>query len=508
MTQHSKPRSRTKASKASSVLDHQHEEVQPVLGGFANHLSDNADTEWEDEEDISRSEGKRSSAQPTNSSASNSARSSPRKRRKAGHFTPTRRQTPLPSVPSSPKPASSCIKAEEHAFISGEEVYYGAIDGLIFTSRYAFDIFKTAIRLLRKPLALLLFFYIFSFIVGRIASTLRVAFSPICFIPGISSSPFCRPFDTAVPVVKKEVKWADFSKLMDVQSKTFGQLLSESVGGPALSLELQSAQMATKDLSILVKHSNLQAKDTLAAILTDIVSDAKITADQLGKLTAKVGGSVDNIMAANDWALSRIEGARADEPSPWSARAIVPWMRPKQSLQEVITTTFEDAMNILSKQMERLLIEAGQNLQNLYNLEERLSTLHEVVHREDLSQSSARDELLAELWTILGGNRAKKKDFDSNLTLLKELATYRKEAMAHVVATLMALRDMRDEMEDMRERVAAPDLLGASVPAEVHIKSIRLGLERLKVGRIEAKRQEKDMSKEVALKRGLSNTDW
>ncbi len=47
--------------------------------------------------------------------------------------------------------------------------------------------------------------------------------------------------------------------------------------------------------------------------------------------------------------------------------------------------TFEEAMNVLSANMERLILEAEYSLQNLNNLEERLATLHEIVVREDSS---------------------------------------------------------------------------------------------------------------------------
>ena len=89
----------------------------------------------------------------------------------------------------------------------------------------------------------------------------------------------------------------------------------------------------------------------------------------------------------------------------------------------------------------------------------------------------------------LGGNKRKLRNFDGHLTLLKDLATYRTQALAHVVAALQTLRGMREDMEDMRERAAAPDLIGSSVPPEVHMKSIEMGLKRLKEGRSRAKKR-------------------
>ena len=200
-------------------------------------------------------------------------------------------------------------------------------------------------------------------------------------------------------------------------------------------------------------------------------------------------------MAVNDYALQSIESARANEPSPWSPRALAIWKRP--STEEVVTKTFEEAMGVLSAHMERLILEAEHSLHNLNSLEERLATLHEVVSREDSSISSAKTEVLEQLWSKIGGNRKTLQGFDHHLNLLKGLSDYRKQALIHVVATLQTLRAMSEDMTDMRERVAAPQLVGESVPVEVHMKSIKMGLERFREGRIRAKRLEEEAVKRV-----------
>src|SRR5260370_41047190 len=82
-------------------------------------------------------------------------------------------------------------------------------------------------------------------------------------------------------------------------------------------------------------------------------------------------------MAANDYALKTIETARATEPSSWSLSAIVPWARKSTSL--IVTETFEEAMNTLSRHLQRLIVEAEINDRNFNDLEEHLNSLHEIV---------------------------------------------------------------------------------------------------------------------------------
>ena len=92
---------------------------------------------------------------------------------------------------------------------------------------------------------------------------------------------------------KKAPQWADFPKMVDLQSKTFQQLMDESIGGSALSLEVKKAEMAITDLVSFVHLSKLKAKDTLATSLVQFVLDAKKTGRGLQKLSSKIGGAVD-----------------------------------------------------------------------------------------------------------------------------------------------------------------------------------------------------------------------
>ena len=150
-------------------------------------------------------------------------------------------------------------------------------------------------------------------------------------------------------------------------------------------------------------------------------------------------------------------------------------------------------MTVLSGNMQRLVLEAEVSISDLNKLEEHMKSIHEVVSREGLSISSAKNELLAQLWTILGGNRGQLRGMDEHLALLKGVSGYRDRALAHVVAALQMLESMAGDMEELRERVAAPELVGDAIPIEVHMKSLRGGLERLKVRRTGAKELEEQI---------------
>jgi hypothetical protein len=469
---------------------------------------DDDDSVWDDvETSIKDPEEEQTRPLLTTPSPSGSIRSFPRKRKPVYKTTYT--------ASSSRRPPATLISSRQPrppVIVRKEEIIDGALQGAWFTLQYLFDIFSTAIRLLRIPLGWMVFLWLLALIIARISRTLQPTFAPLCHLPGLYGSRFCRPPD--IHGKEKLPKWADYPKLIDVQSITFEHLLDGSAGGSGLSLEIKKAQIATADLATLVRVSNLKSRDLLADSLVEFVNDAKYTGSGLQRLSSRIGGAVDryvlrfvyiifsfivpcSIMAVNDYALHSIEAAQS-KTSWLSVHALSPWSR-TQPTSEIVTQTFTEAMFVLSNAMERLILEAEVNIGNLNKLEERLLTLHEIVSREDSTLSSAQAELLSELWTKVGGNKKTLRNFESHLALLKNLGVYRKKALVHVVAALQTLQAMSSDMEDIRERVAAPELTISKIPVKVHIESIRIGLERLKEKRVQAKRLEEEAVRHVLI---------
>ncbi|KJA19186.1 hypothetical protein HYPSUDRAFT_121024, partial [Hypholoma sublateritium FD-334 SS-4] len=365
-----------------------------------------------------------------------------------------------------------------------------------FTGEYSVVLVRKTLSYLHQPIALLLSFYIFTLMASYLSRRVFQGLAPICVIPGISSLSMCQ-FWTTTPASEtyKNVapKSPDYSMLMNMQSKSFDHLLQELAGGAGLSLEIKKAEMATADLVARVRLSELSARDSIARTLSEFIIGAKKTSRGLQRLTSKVGGSVDDIMAVNDYALKSIQAARMKEKLCWSPHCLITFNDAGRiETDEVVAQTFDQAMSVLSINMERLVLEAEQCLHNLNDLEEQLMTLHQITAREDISISAAKSDLLEDLWTRLGGNRKSLRNFDHNLVILKGLAVYRQQAFVHIVAAIQTLQGMSEDMEDIRERVAAPDLAGAKIPVEVHIQSIQVGLDRLRHGRMMAKILEED----------------
>lgn len=191
-------------------------------------------------------------------------------------------------------------------------------------------------------------------------------------------------------------------------------------------------------------------------------------------------------MALNSYVIMEIEGAQEKAPSPM-LQAIVPFkMGP--TTQEIIETAFTLAMDHSEQTIARLILEADVSRQNLDQMDVDITTLHDMLTREDKHTTAEKDRLLSELWTKLGWNGGRVREHDDRLAFLGDLADYRQRARAHVMAATQTLQTMSDDLEELRERVAAPGILGGRVPLQVHIDTIRNGLERLMESRTRARR--------------------
>lgn len=155
--------------------------------------------------------------------------------------------------------------------------------------------------------------------------------------------------------------------------------------------------------------------------------------------------------------------------------------------------------HIVEEEIKRLISEAQALLMVLNNLEGRLDIIHGIATRDGMHAKAVKEDILCELWTLLGGNRGKLSKMDDQLGLLKHVKIYRQTAWAHVSGTILRLQAIGAGLEDLRERVAAPELLRdrIHIPLSVHIENIERGVERLEAGRLKARQLEERQVKQV-----------
>lgn len=132
--------------------------------------------------------------------------------------------------------------------------------GFIF--RFAGDVFGTAVSLIRKPLAVLFSLYLLAVIIAYVyqfaQASIYVALSPLCKIPGVSllDAPFCDYIPNKARDDRGNGRKGDFPELINLQSN-FGSILENSVGSSHMALDLKNSEVAVRDLSTLVRVSEL-----------------------------------------------------------------------------------------------------------------------------------------------------------------------------------------------------------------------------------------------------------
>ena len=171
------------------------------------------------------------------------------------------------------------------------------------------------------------------------------------------------------------------------------------------------------------------------------------------------------------------------------------FVAPPPTLQQKIFDQYILHVGKNKEEITRLIETAQALLMVLNNLDGRLGTIYEIATNDDHSITRDQEELLSSLWTKLGGNRKDVKSNNQQLNLLKNISAYRKKAVMHVSETLLKLQEIQAELENLREGVAAPEVLGYrdEVPLTYHLDLIEKGVERLRVSRGESMRVEGDV---------------
>ncbi|KAH9923075.1 uncharacterized protein B0H18DRAFT_955998 [Fomitopsis serialis] len=346
--------------------------------------------------------------------------------------------------------------------------------------RYLGDALQTAFWLLKKPLGGVIFVMALAILCNYVAGKISGMLSPLCFIPAISSTMFCVGRTSFSPIMDKAPQSGDLVKLIELHGD-FGNLLDTNVDTAKIRTKLRQSEVATHDLVAHVRASDLRSHDILAEALMHFVEDAKRTGDGLYRLSTRISGAVDRITVVNNNAMNTLSAVTVnDSPPSWITTAF----SSRSGTQEaVIIRSYADVMETLAQETEQALLEASASVANLERLQERLYKIQEICVREGLSQSDAHSKLLSEIWSILGGNRDALRKTKERLSLLADVDHYRKQAINHVVWTRDVLLEVAADVEELRDRAAAPQIVGERVPALLLIQSIGRSIERLKEGR-------------------------
>ncbi|KAH7335157.1 hypothetical protein B0J17DRAFT_668880 [Rhizoctonia solani] len=305
----------------------------------------------------------------------------------------------------------------------------------------------------------------------------------LCKIPVLSgyTSHCARELD----LPRKPVATPDFITLARLQSR-LEQVMKDSASSSKVAVDIKDSEMALRDLGTVVKHSALSKKDILGRDLKSFVNDAKAAGASLQQFGSRVWGAVDRIVSLNEHTLLILEststaGEGNSGSSGWWGRkggevaSRVP--DPKEMENIWLQGVF-----MLDQNLRKLIHEAQHNIGSLQRLEEKLNSIADMV-AEEKHEIMDKELALKQQWfrELFGMNNGEWHSHSMSHALLERVKNNRQDALNHVTGVLLKLKQMSNDLDDLREGVATPLIIPASsnIPIEAHIKSIRGATERL-----------------------------
>ncbi|THV91914.1 hypothetical protein D6D27_05205 [Aureobasidium pullulans] len=323
------------------------------------------------------------------------------------------------------------------------------------------------------------------------------ALSPLCNIPGAGylNLPFCGLSNHAGargPV--------EFDKLVVTQSN-FEEILEASVHQAALPMAMKNSELSIRDLRTVVRHSSLGSRNELVNEFDGFIETARHASDGLSQFNSRISRALDGILSANRWTMKVLQGIEATPDS----EGIIPKFFsqylsvfhlavPQHSSEDVIYDQYIRHTSEVEEQIQVCILEANTLLEVLDNLDERLQQIQDIAHREGLKVTDAKNDLLGVLWTKLGANRNALAKHEGQLKTLNDVGMYRKVAMQHVISTLVKLKDIENNLSQLRDDVAAPTIVDKErMPLEMHIDLISSAVDRLQTVRDEGRKEKEKM---------------
>jgi hypothetical protein len=328
-------------------------------------------------------------------------------------------------------------------------------------------------------------------VISSNALTTRIsnAISPICRIPGSSIvfPSFCES-SVNLQYSAESAPEPEFDHLMNIQQK-FEDLLHQSVEHYAVPTFLKHSQSAMRDVREVVRYSPLKSKRELLFEFDNFVSAASQASWDLETFNSHIGRTVDKIMTTAKWTqrtlqeISDVNSTRGPIEKVFNL-IMYPFQPVKLNEDRVLDLYLQHADEV-QQQIADLLTEAQSVFALLKSLEDTVDSIHGITVKDKQIAEAGRDEILAQLWTQLGGNRTQRKMFESQLKILQQVSAYGQSAYTSVAGAILRLQTMSSEIDQLKERLMSVERVPGKtkVPLSVHLENIQMGVERLEEAR-------------------------
>ncbi|KAK6949327.1 hypothetical protein Daesc_009402 [Daldinia eschscholtzii] len=383
------------------------------------------------------------------------------------------------------------------------ERFASSVPGFMFDlASWTIGILRMALRYAQWPLAMLLAIYL---IIGAgimaknmIINSVSAPLAPLCWIPGISLAglPFCP--DDSRSGKRDGSSVVEFDELMNVQAQ-FEKVLEDSAQGVSLPMEMKRSEASVRDLRTMVKYSELPTRGELVHEFDNYIDIVRVSANGLQMFNTHVGGAVDSIISINRWTSRYIDSIAMNREahnnmlsrfSDWVFSPFQVSVFDERALLE----KYVEHTALVSEKIANLIVEAQGILRLLSEAENSLELINEHVVRTNNMVKEKHNEVFWDIWTLVGANTRRLRNLKVQLSLLHQVNTQRNSAVQRLDSLVHDLYDIQTKLSDLRDRVAAPELLAdySTIPLAVHIETINAGVERLESARTRIRAEENE----------------
>ena len=149
------------------------------------------------------------------------------------------------------------------------------------------------VRMMKYPISITLAIIACAYALAIMSDPIRSALAPMCSIPVVSLVCLAPAGSSRPSNSECSPLWADFRKLVKVESEALEFFIDETVEVFALALEIEKAGMTASDLVTRVRVSNMDEREILIESLSEFEKGARKVSHGLTRFIFRVGSSVD-----------------------------------------------------------------------------------------------------------------------------------------------------------------------------------------------------------------------
>ena len=296
----------------------------------------------------------------------------------------------------------------------------------------------------------------------------------------------------------------DYPGALQVEYRGLESIIADTAFLSPLSHDITIGSIAIEDLLKVVMTSKLNGRNALSEQLLALRNETRGAAYNLQSLQVKTNAVIDrwvlvtslralynradqscplcSVLAQGDSLLKGFEGRATVQP--WQllmCKLVIPTaLMPSGCIATLrLPVQFRVLLDSFESSLVALISLTFSLEEDLQQIQMRLDTIREISTSEASILLEEKHSVLAELWTIFGGNRQHLAMLDRNLKALRMIYEYHGLANRCVSSTQQELRGMRIALDELRPLASGAILLEGSSSLDAIMEQIRSGGERL-----------------------------